>query len=816
MAAEATGTRQVVGRWIVTHGHEALDARRIDVIVLISFVIIVAVMTYPQVLHLADGTRDWGDPLLNSWIMWWEVHAVSSGNLAGFFDANIFFPYHDTLAFSEYLLPQTLVAAPLLLLFDNPVIAYNVVLLLSFLATAFCMYLLGKYLTGDPFAGFVAGLAMAFSPFMFSHLSHVQIIGAAGIPLAFLFLQRYFDDGALPLRMLLCFSAAYIGQALANAYYAVYLTYAAAAYIGYRALHDRLLGKGRLYRHLALHAGLSVALLAPFFSRYFLVTRELGFVRDMGSVAYWYSFLAAPPINRMYGTLTDAYHNSEAALLPGLTVITLAAVGVLSSRAASIGGNPSARATGNVDMPPRPASWTYRTFGVVLAVEWLVIVAISITGGFALDIAGVELRVYGFKNPFTAIIVAGLLRAGLRHWYPALRRTHWLAEPQRFYSWMLLISAILTLGPTSPYRLLYTYVPGFSSIRATPRIHVLTVFCLAVFVAYGTRAVARRLTLRRLSWAAAALPVLVLAEFFSSPLPMHEVKWGDEIPPVYQWLARQQGDDAVLELPLDHRAEFTRMLYSTIHGKPLVNGASGYPAPVYEELAIRADDFPSTELIDDARSLGVRWIVVHRDEYGAGLGDIDALLGDYADVLRPVAEVGSALVLETPAESWRTRDDFPAPPDREPRGPMLPRAGWTVHASVNDFMAPLAIDGDLTTRWHSETQRRGDTFTVDLGTVAPIGGIVLRLGRYPHDYPRGWRVEGSIDGEEWWRVGRDLRVRLPITSFLHPRGLTVEMPLHDVRARYLRLVQVRRDRTYSWSIHELELLDGATGSDAGR
>ena len=42
----------------------------------------------------------------------------------------------------------------------NPLIAYNVVLLLSFVATGFAMYVLGKNLTGSAFCGFVGGMAL--------------------------------------------------------------------------------------------------------------------------------------------------------------------------------------------------------------------------------------------------------------------------------------------------------------------------------------------------------------------------------------------------------------------------------------------------------------------------------------------------------------------------------------------------------------------------------------------------------------------------------------------------------------------------------
>ena len=86
------------------------------------------------------------------------------GNLAGFFDANISYPHPKTLAYSEFLIPQSIVTAPVLLASGNPILAYNVTLILAIATTAFATFLLGRLLTGNPLAGFVAGLALEVDP----------------------------------------------------------------------------------------------------------------------------------------------------------------------------------------------------------------------------------------------------------------------------------------------------------------------------------------------------------------------------------------------------------------------------------------------------------------------------------------------------------------------------------------------------------------------------------------------------------------------------------------------------------------------------
>ena len=89
--------------------------------VLLLFVLLAVVFTWPLALHLGSAVEDTQDALLNVWIMAWDGHALLSapGHL---FDANIFYPYPRTLAYSELLLSNALLSWPITLLTGNPVL----------------------------------------------------------------------------------------------------------------------------------------------------------------------------------------------------------------------------------------------------------------------------------------------------------------------------------------------------------------------------------------------------------------------------------------------------------------------------------------------------------------------------------------------------------------------------------------------------------------------------------------------------------------------------------------------------------------------
>ena len=128
------------------------------------FAALTLLATWPQVLHVGDGVRDAGDPLFNSWVLAWNAHKLSRGEIADYFDANVFYPHRRTLAYSEHLFPQSLLAAPVIWVSGNPVLAHNVILLLSFFTSALGMFALARRLTGATLPAVLAGGIFAFCP----------------------------------------------------------------------------------------------------------------------------------------------------------------------------------------------------------------------------------------------------------------------------------------------------------------------------------------------------------------------------------------------------------------------------------------------------------------------------------------------------------------------------------------------------------------------------------------------------------------------------------------------------------------------------
>ena len=81
-------------------------------LVLGGFTCLTLVLSYPLILEFGDALpSDLGDPLLNAWILAWDSQRLLDGFL-GLWQAPIFYPYPDTLAYSEHLLGIAVLVAP--------------------------------------------------------------------------------------------------------------------------------------------------------------------------------------------------------------------------------------------------------------------------------------------------------------------------------------------------------------------------------------------------------------------------------------------------------------------------------------------------------------------------------------------------------------------------------------------------------------------------------------------------------------------------------------------------------------------------------
>lgn len=128
------------------------------------------------------------------------------------------------------------------------------------------------------------------------------------------------------------------------------------------------------------------------------------------------------------------------------------------------------------------------------------------------------------------------------------------------------------------------------------------------------------------------------------------------------------------------------------------------------------------------------------------------------------------------------------------------RADWKLTASHNPEALVNAVDGKLETRYDTKKpQEAGMWITIELPAETLVSGLVLDAGTSRGDFPQGYKVELSTDGNTWGKPVAQGKGDGPLTEIRFPAA----------KAKSIRITQTGSSKGSFWSIHELEILDGA-------
>ncbi len=291
------------------------------------FTVLTIVLTWPQVARL-DSIYPHEDSLFNMWRLAWFAHAMKTNPLQ-LFQANIFWPERDTLAYSDAMLFEGALAAPMIWAGVTAPIVQSVLILASFVASGCAAFLLARHLTGRFGAGIVAGLIFAFAPFRFDHYMHLELLWSFWMPLAVLALIRTFEEGSTRWGVttaLLC-----LMQTLSSIYYGVFLAMVLGVMTVVLWIGRTSETRRRAVVGLASGAVLAAVLLYPYLQPYQRAKHTVG-EREEG-VVWLHSagpkhYLAATPGNWLYGSYADRISRHEKRLFAGVVGLTLVVVGL--------------------------------------------------------------------------------------------------------------------------------------------------------------------------------------------------------------------------------------------------------------------------------------------------------------------------------------------------------------------------------------------------------------------------------------------------------------------------------------------------------
>jgi hypothetical protein len=143
---------------------------------------------------------DWAAPLLETdqTFIVWQVSRNARALLSrphAFFDSGHCYPSENALAHTGPMLTMGILAIPATLLGANPVLTYNIVLVVMLLLAGWAMYWLVTDWTGVPAAGIVAGLLYGFHRVELTNVVHPHIYDTTWTVFALGFGRRLFARG---------------------------------------------------------------------------------------------------------------------------------------------------------------------------------------------------------------------------------------------------------------------------------------------------------------------------------------------------------------------------------------------------------------------------------------------------------------------------------------------------------------------------------------------------------------------------------------------------------------------------------------------
>jgi hypothetical protein len=550
-------------------------------IVILIYLLITFIIAFPVIINpsgliygkiyeeLNKPSIIYADPLGVVWDFWWLKYSFINKIPNNFYP---YIGYPNGLQIASLPDPVWKFISTFLSLITNEIVAYNILVLISFPLSGITMYLLAFYLLKDRFSSFISGLIYMLSPYhMVKSLQHLGLAHIQFIPFLLLSLFIFRERRN------------WLSSILVGISYAIVFSFS--YYYGYFALF-------------------LVVLFFIFDLCYILIKKEK---KSLLKILSFYIISGITSILLISPTIISILKFRAAGISQGVFKRSLENLYVYSTRGWEY-------LVPSIDNPI--LGKFFKSF-ITSNLHGSNIAEITVYLGYIPLLLSFFGLFFWFKTKNSDNLQANIQTITVNN-NKKDYKSKFINERLSFAIPFLSISAIvwiiLSLPPSigigsftilMPTYFLHKIFPMF---RVYSRMAVLVILSTSLLAGLGLRFIIEKIKKIKIRYIIIVLiMVLIFIEFIN--IPPYKTINAEKIPPVYSWLKEQPKDLIIAEYPMveiDYGLFYTYKYYQRIHFKKIINGSEK------DKIMSDLEDPYSTWLLN---KIGVDYIIIHENRY---------------------------------------------------------------------------------------------------------------------------------------------------------------------------------------------------------
>mgnify|MGYP001046826524 CR=1 FL=1 len=535
-----------------------LKKSKVNILVFFFYFLSTIFFLKPLVFNAKTRLPDLGDSIHNIWIMGFNARKILQLKF-NFFETNIFYPEKAAGTFAEANIAQSIIFIPFYLL-DQFVFGYNFQIFLSFLLSAYFVYLIAFFFSKNVLSSCLAGFIFGFFPYRYAHLPHLQQISTQWFLLAFYLYIKYLDSPSFLSGTLSALS--FLFQVVSWGYNTIYLYILVFLYFLWIIVNSSRKKRARLFKQNFYLFSPILIIVIPFYLPY-LKSYLNGYFRAMAGLESYGNdlllYFSSSPISKAYGKFSLRFQGIRpdwviSGVFPGFLVYILLFLSIFTIKKFR------QKISFLLDYSNKE-----KLFFVLF-----LILSFFLSLGPSIKIAGIKL-IPNLVSRLSEFLIFG---KSIRY------------VPNYIILFMFSLSVIISLG-----------IPCFLKRIKSRALSIL----FALFVI-----------------------VILALEFHCKINTVNFSYSGSKISRSYQELSRIKDEFAIFEIPFISRIalqdpyflmQFKYMYFSIYHGKKLVNGISGFFPDFFSQLVILYGKGKMGKLVTELKKSGVKYILFHKESF---------------------------------------------------------------------------------------------------------------------------------------------------------------------------------------------------------